>query len=136
MPDSIAEIVQAEVEKALSRVLPKLQRACAEAHAARAPATAPARAKRGGSRRGTSRQEMTRWVADRSARRVPTFVIEATGLDTKKKIVARFGANAAFEKGKPLPKVAYTAASRARPKEAARVVRAKPPIVRKAAATR
>jgi hypothetical protein len=27
------------------------------------------------------------------------------GLDTKKKIVARFGENAAFEIGKPLPKV-------------------------------
>jgi len=43
-------------------------------------------------------------VADNRARRVPTFVIEATGLDTKKKIVARFGPNASFEKGKPLPK--------------------------------
>jgi hypothetical protein len=47
---------------------------------------------------------MTRWVADRRARRVPTFVIEMTGgLDTKK-IVARYGENATFEKGKPLPK--------------------------------
>jgi hypothetical protein len=44
-------------------------------------------------------------VADSNARRVPRFVIEATGLDTKKKIVARFGPDAAFEKGKPLPKV-------------------------------
>jgi hypothetical protein len=26
------------------------------------------------------------------------------GLDTKKKIVAKFGENAAFEKGKPLPR--------------------------------
>jgi hypothetical protein len=50
------------------------------------------------------RAEMTRWVADSHARRVPTFVIEATGLDTKKQIVARFGANVSFEKGKPLPK--------------------------------
>ncbi len=33
------------------------------------------------------------------------FVIEMTGgLDTKKKIVAKFGDNAAFEKGRPLPK--------------------------------
>ena len=47
---------------------------------------------------------MTRWVADNRARRVPKFVIEATGLDTKKKIVARFGEDAAFEKGKALPK--------------------------------
>ncbi len=55
-------------------------------------------------RRRPPRTEITRWVADNRARRVPTFVIEATGLDTKKKIVAKFGANAAFEKGKPLPK--------------------------------
>ena len=56
------------------------------------------------------RVEMTRWVADRRARRVPTFVIEMTGgLDTKKKIVAKFGENAVFEKGKPLPKPAKAA---------------------------
>jgi hypothetical protein len=50
------------------------------------------------------RGDLTRWVADARARRVPNFVIDATGLDTKKKIVAKFGVNAAFEKGKPLPK--------------------------------
>ncbi len=50
------------------------------------------------------RAELTRWVADRRARRVPTFVIEQTGLKTKKAIVAKFGDNAAFEKGKPAPK--------------------------------
>lgn len=50
------------------------------------------------------RAEITRWVADARARRVPKFVIEATGLDTKKKIVAKFGDGAAFEKGKPVPK--------------------------------
>jgi len=50
------------------------------------------------------RAELTRWVADRRARRVPTFVIEATGLKTKKAIVAKFGDNATFEKGKPAPK--------------------------------
>jgi hypothetical protein len=55
-------------------------------------------------RRPSRRGEITRWVADARARRVPTFVIQATGLDTKKKIVAKFGAGAAFEKGKPLPK--------------------------------
>ena len=55
-------------------------------------------------RRARTRGEMTRWVADARARRVPNFVIEATGLDTKKKIVAKYGPNVAFEKGKPLPK--------------------------------
>ena len=48
--------------------------------------------------------EMTRWVADRRARPVPKFVIEATGLDTKKKIVAKYGAGATFERGKAPPR--------------------------------
>jgi len=48
--------------------------------------------------------EITRWAADRRARRVPNFVIEATGLKTKKQIVAKFGDGVVFEKGKPLPK--------------------------------
>ena len=56
------------------------------------------------------RQELTKWVADRRARRVPTFVIELTGgLDTKKRIVAKFGEGAVFEKGKPVPKTAKAA---------------------------
>jgi hypothetical protein len=56
--------------------------------------------------RRSRRTEIRKWTADRRARRVPSFVIEATGLDTKKKIVAKYGANARFEKGKPLPKAA------------------------------
>lgn len=68
------------------------------------------RAKRGSKRvvksRGSRRTEIRKWTADRRARRVPTFVIEATGLDTKKRIVAKYGANVTFEKGKPLPKAA------------------------------
>ncbi len=66
---------------------------------------------RGPARRARPRGEaITKWVADRSARRVPKFVIELTGgLDTKKKIVARFGEGATFEKGKPLPKSAKAA---------------------------
>ncbi len=58
----------------------------------------------GGSPRRARRGEITKWVADNRARRVPNFVIEATGLDTKKKIVAKYGSGAAFEKGKPAPK--------------------------------
>lgn len=54
----------------------------------------------------SGRTEIRKWTADRRARRVPTFVIEATGLDTKKKIVAKYGENATFEKGKPLSKAA------------------------------
>jgi len=54
---------------------------------------------------GTSRQAsaMTTLLMA-CARRVPTFVIEQTGLKTKKQIVAKFGADAPFEKGKALPK--------------------------------
>lgn len=61
----------------------------------------------GGPRRGASRRakgEISKWAADRRARRVPNFVIEATGLKTKKAIVAKFGEGAIFSKGKPLPK--------------------------------
>jgi hypothetical protein len=58
----------------------------------------------GGSPRRTRRGDITKWVADNRARRVPNFVIETTGLDTKKKIVAKYGPGAAFEKGKPAPK--------------------------------
>jgi hypothetical protein len=59
---------------------------------------------RAATRSRPARGDITRWVADNRARRVPNFVIEATGLDTKKKIVAKYGDGAAFEKGKPLPK--------------------------------
>ena len=59
---------------------------------------------RGAPGRGAPRAELDKWVADRRARRVPNFVIEQTGLKTKKQIIAKFGDNAAFEKGKPAPK--------------------------------
>jgi hypothetical protein len=48
-------------------------------------------------------QAVERWVPDRRARRVPKFVIEATGLETKKEIVDRYGEHAIFEKGQPAP---------------------------------
>jgi len=57
-----------------------------------------------GRARSRPRKEITRWAADRRARRVPSFVIETTGLKTKKQIVAKFGDGAVFEKGKPAPK--------------------------------
>lgn len=50
-----------------------------------------------------ARTEITRWVADRRARRVPNFVIELTGLETKKQIVAKYGSGVVFEKGKAAP---------------------------------
>lgn len=80
--------------------------------------------------------ELTRWVADKRARRVPTFVIQMIGLDTKKKIVAKFGENAVFEKGKPLPapRVAAAANATAGSKQAPRPGKSKRPVIRKAVA--
>ncbi len=90
---AIAQLAAAELEKQLS---------VTNGHA-HGPARRAARPR-------PPRVEMTKWIADRRARRVPTFVIEMTGgLDTKKKIVARFGENAVFEKGKPLPRPAKAA---------------------------
>ncbi len=75
-----------------------------------------------------ARGEITRWIADKRARRVPTFVIEATGLDTKKKIVAKYGENAVFRKGKPPPPQGEKSSTEPKPE-----VKAKGPIVRKKA---
>lgn len=111
---SIDEILRSAMEPVLRRASATIAKAIAEMAAerldtelqggiARARGRRPARGAGRPSRR--ARGEMTRWVADRRARRVPKFVIEMTnGLDTKKKIVARFGPDATFEKGKPLPK--------------------------------
>lgn len=49
--------------------------------------------------------ELTKWTADKRARRVPSFVIEKTGLDTKKKIEAKYGEGVTFTKDGPLPKL-------------------------------
>jgi hypothetical protein len=114
--NSIDEILREAMEPVLKRAATSIAKVIAEmaaerlddelqgnlgrarARARRGPAGRPARASR-------RRTDITRWVADRRARRVPKFVIEMTnGLDTKKKIVARFGADAVFEKGKPIPK--------------------------------
>jgi hypothetical protein len=105
-PESIDAILRDAAEKVVARVSTAIARQVGDMvqeRLARELAngrSAPRRA----AGRGRARTEMTRWVADSRARRVPNFVIEATGLDTKKKIVAKFGAGAAFEKGKPLPR--------------------------------
>ncbi len=100
--DAIRNAVSPVVERAMSLVSKMAANLAAEQLARelkRPPRSEPIR----GARR-RARTEMTRWVADRRARRVPTFVIDATGLKTKKQIVATFGKDAKFEKGKPLPK--------------------------------
>ncbi len=105
---NISDIINDAVDRAIAGVKARLERefAATAVQPRKAPPTRAAGARRG-RRRERRNVEMTKWVADRNARRVPTFVIEMTGgLDTKKKIVAKYGENASFEKGKPLPKPA------------------------------
>lgn len=45
--------------------------------------------------------EVVRWVVDEHARRVPLYVIEHTGLATKKEIEAKYGYGAVFDKVSP-----------------------------------
>lgn len=95
-----ASIAKAIADMAAARLDEELQSGVTRA---RGKAPRPRGRARGPARR--ARAEITKWVADNRARRVPNFVIQMTGgLDTKKKIVARFGENASFEVGKPLPK--------------------------------
>ena len=92
--EAAAEIARSVADRAADRIGAALQAALARpARLARLPVRAAAR------RTG----EVRRWVADRRARRVPTFVIDLTGLETKREIVERYGAGAVFEKGKPAP---------------------------------
>lgn len=108
--DSIDDIITRAVSKAMQHVFPAIQRQVATMAAKELDKHLSVRngkRNRGTAIRRSRRTEITRWVADRRARRVPTFVIELSGgLDTKKKIVAKYGENAAFEKGKPAPKPA------------------------------
>ena len=103
---SIDAILREVAEKVVSRVSAAIARQVGDMVQERLQAEL---ANGGGVRRNAARRrrpagEITRWVADARARRVPNFVIDATGLDTKKKVVAKYGPGAAFERGKPLPK--------------------------------
>jgi hypothetical protein len=115
--ESIDAIIQAAVSQALQKVVPAIQRHVATLAAEELERSLAvkngAKGARGGSRRARARArpaDLTKWVADKRARRVPKFVIEMTGgLDTKKKVVAKYGENSVFEKGKPLPKASRAA---------------------------
>jgi len=110
---TMEDVVRDALSKSVKRIAADLEKRVArlaEKELARRRAANGGPRSRPSSRRRPRGQEITRWVADRRARRVPTFVIEMTGgLDTKKKIIAKYGENAAFEKGKGLPKPARAA---------------------------
>ena len=116
MPRAAATSLDAVIDDAVRDIVARAAKAIASsiANLAAAEVTKRLSAKsngrvpgRGARRRRPRGEEITKWIADNNARRVPNFVIELTGgLDTKKRIVAKYGANAVFEKGKPLPKVA------------------------------
>ena len=112
---SAAEVILQAVESVVERASAGISRAISDLLSARIDQELKAQVKRavgkgrkgrGGALTGKAapRAELRKWEADRRARRVPTFVIEQTGLKTKKQIVAKFGADATFEKGKALPK--------------------------------
>jgi hypothetical protein len=107
---SLDDIVKHAIEGVVERASAAIARSIADTVAQRLEAELKKTVGKGGrgrrARAGTARPrtEITRWVADRKARRVPTFVIEVTGLKTKKAIVAKYGDGVVFEKGKPAPK--------------------------------
>ena len=86
---SIDALVREAVDDAIQRAAEEIARAIAGMAAEELTSQLEAKVIGGGrgasaGARGRSRGagEMTRWVADRRARRVPTFVIELTGLET------------------------------------------------------
>ena len=107
---SLEDAVRGAMEGVVRRASASIARAIADLAAIQLERELRAGAGRAGRRRpargrpARSRTEIVRWVADRRARRVPNFVIDLTGLKTKKQIVAKYGESAAFEKGKPAPK--------------------------------
>lgn len=134
--ETIDQLIRGAVDRVVERVFAAIETQMNRAVATRVAAELKqgargARARRSGAPKARPRIELTTWVADRRARRVPNFVIEATGLDTKKRIVEKFGEAAKFEKGKGLPK-ARTAGHEAGAGEMGGA-RARPPVVRKAA---
>jgi hypothetical protein len=121
---AIAKAVAELAEERLSRERARPKRRQTQPRGRKAAASRPRR-----------NVEMTEWTADSRARRVPTFVIEATKLDTKKKIVAQFGEGATFRRGKPLPapmKGSDHVGVASGDVKVAGVVKAKGPSIRKA----
>lgn len=106
---SIDAAVRGAMEGVVKRAAASIARAVAGMTAERLDAELRASVRAGAARpaaarRARPRADISRWAADRRARRVPNFVIELTGLKTKKQIVAKYGEGVVFEKGKPAPK--------------------------------
>ncbi|HTP26419.1 MAG TPA: hypothetical protein VMK12_12270 [Anaeromyxobacteraceae bacterium] len=110
----IEDTLKGVVAEAVRQIAPAIQRQLATLAAEELERTLSVNGANGSRQRmrRTRRrgEEITCWVADRRARRVPLFVIAMTGgLDTKKKIVERYGMDAVFERDKPLPRAAHAA---------------------------
>jgi hypothetical protein len=106
---SLDALLRDTLEDVVKRTAVALVHAIADVTAERLEAelqTAVVKAVRGGTPRRLRRApaDLSRWAADRRARRVPNFVIELTGLTTKREIVARYGDGVLFERGKPAPR--------------------------------
>ena len=141
---TVDDVIRRALAAAMVRIAPKIAKSIADAaasqieHELMGAVSHRTRSRRGA--RPRQRVEIHRWVADSRARRVPTFVIEMTGgLDTKKKIVAKYG-EATFENGKPLPPILdqekqASGKKIAATKSAAKIVQARAPVVRKAGAS-
>jgi hypothetical protein len=108
---SLDALVREAMEPVVKRASLAIARAVAELTAERLESELSVEVRRAGrgkrlpnGRAARTRGDISRWAADRRARRVPNFVIELTGLKTKKQIVAKYGEGVVFEKGKPAPK--------------------------------
>jgi hypothetical protein len=112
---SLDAVVRDAMESVVKRASVAIARAVAQMAAAQLEESLEDGVARAGRGRGRARPavngrtarprgDITRWAADRRARRVPNFVIELTGLKTKKQIVQKYGDGVVFEKGKPAPK--------------------------------
>ncbi len=111
---SLDAIVREAMEPVVKRASAAIAKAVAELAAERLESELEVEVTRAAKGRGRGRRalngrsrprgDITRWAADRRARRVPNFVIDLTGLKTKKQIVAKYGDGVVFEKGKPAPK--------------------------------
>ena len=108
-PSTLDTLVREAMEPVVKRASIVIARAVAQMAAERLESELEGSVGRSGRRRANGRAsrargEISRWAADRRARRVPNFVIDLTGLKTKKQIVAKYGDGVVFEKGKPAPK--------------------------------